>query len=322
MADAAKILELKEAKEYENRAEAIKGAILQEYFTASGRLAIDTQTGYLAALKFGVYKDKHKVTDGLKSRIKKDLNRLKGGFVGATMMNSVLAENNMVQDAYDFLFYEGFPGWLYAVNLGATTIWERWNSVLPDGTISGTQMNSLNHYSYGSVAEFLYRYAAGIIPTEAGFRKVKIAPNPEIRLGYLECSYDSASGRYVSDWTIEKDGSLSFHIEVPFACEAEVLLPEREPEYITAGSYDFHITTKKDYRALYTAVTPYERLFKDERAVAILKKYVLDVYESTDRKDAEAMSKSLQDSKTRAALFRMPTKPFEQAIAEICALHT
>ena len=321
VADAAKILELKEAKEYENRAEAIRRAILQEYFTESGRLAIDTQTGYLAALKFGVYKDKNKVTDGLKSRIKKDLNRLKGGFVGATMMNSVLAENNMVQDAYDFLFYEGFPGWLYAVNLGATTIWERWNSVLPDGTISGTQMNSLNHYSYGSVVEFLYRYAAGIIPTEAGFRKVKIAPNPEIRLGHLECSYDSASGRYVSDWNIEQDGSLSFHIEVPFACEAEVLLPEREPEYVTAGSYDFHITTKKDYRALYTALTPYERLFEDERAVAILKKYVPDVYESTDRQDAEAMSKSLQDSKNRAALFRMPTESFEQAIAEICALH-
>ena len=320
VADAAKVLELEEADEYSSRAEAIKEAILKEYFTSSGRLAIDTQTGYLAALKFGIYTDKQKLLDGLKNRIKKDLNRLKGGFVGATMMNCVLAENDMVEEAYDFLLYEGFPGWLYAVNLGATTIWERWNSVLPDGKISGTSMNSMNHYSYGSVVEFLYRYAAGIIPAEPGFRKVKIAPKPEIRLGHMECSYDSASGKYVSAWKIEQDGSLSFHIEVPFGCEAEVYLPEQEQKHLVAGKYDFCISTKKDYRALYSAATPYERLFEDERAVEILKKYVPDVYGGTDRKDLEAMSKSLQDSRLRASLFRMPTERFDKAIAEISTI--
>jgi len=206
--------------------------------------------------------------------MKQDLNRLKGGFVGSTMMNCVLAENGMVDKAYDLLLYEGFPGWLYAVNLGATTIWERWNSVLPDGTISGTQMNSLNHYSYGSVVEFLYRYAAGIVPTAPGFKKARIAPCPEIRLGHMECSYDSVSGKYVSNWRIEDDGSLSFYIEIPFGCEAEVILPEQESKILEAGSYDFHIRTDKDYRALYSADTPYERLFADERAVEILKKYV------------------------------------------------
>lgn len=147
VADAAEVLQLPETEEYRKRAEAIRQAILREYFTATGRLAVDTQTGYLTALKFGVYPQKERMVEGLQNRIKKDLNRLKGGFVGATMMNCVLAENGMVDKAYDFLFYEGFPGWLYAVNLGATTIWERWNSILPDGTISGTSMNSLNHYS-------------------------------------------------------------------------------------------------------------------------------------------------------------------------------
>ena len=320
VADAAKVLGYAETAEYEARAEAIKTAILGEYFTSTGRLAVDTQTGYLVALKFGVYLDKQRLIDGLKDRYKKDLKRLKGGFVGATMMNCVLAENGMADMAYDLLFYEGFPGWLYAVNLGATTIWERWNSVLPDGSISGTEMNSLNHYSYGSVVEFLYRYAAGIVPTEPGFRKIRIAPKPEVRLGFMECFFDSASGRYVSNWHIEEDGTLRFYVEVPFGCEAELILPEREPLLLPTGSYDYYISTQKDYRALYNADTTFERLFADDRAVEILKKYVPEIYCGTNREDTEAMSKSLSDSRFRAMLFRQPYEQFDRAIAEISAI--
>ena len=320
VADAAKTLGLPEAAEYADRAEAIKAAILDEYFTPTGRLAIDTQTGYLVALKFGVYKDKEKILEGLQKRFKQDLNRLKGGFVGSTMMNCVLAEHGMVEKAYDLLFYEGFPGWLYAVNLGATTIWERWNSVLPDGSISGSGMNSLNHYSYGSVVEFLYRYAAGIVPAEPGLRKVRIAPNPEIRLGSMECSVDSASGKYVSNWRIEADGKLYFHVEIPFGCDAEVCLPEQEAKFLTTGSYDFTIETKRNYRSLYSATTSYERLFADDRAVEVLKKHVPEIYYGTDRKDREAMSKSLADSRFRAMLFRQPYEQYDRAIAEISAI--
>ena len=320
VADAAKILNLPEAEVYAARAEAIKNAILEEYFTPTGRLSIDTQTGYLVALKFGIYPNKDRIVEGLLKRFKQDLNRLKGGFVGATLMNCVLAENGLADKAYDLLFYEGFPGWLYAVNLGATTIWERWNSVLPDGSISGSGMNSLNHYSYGAVVEFLYRYAAGIVPTAPGFRKVRIAPNPEIRLESLACSFDSASGQYVSNWNIQTDGSLRFHIEVPFGCEAEVILPEQEAMLLTAGSYDFTIFTKKNYRALYHAATSYEQLFADERAVDVLKKHAPEIYHGTDRKDKEAMSKSLADSRFRAMLFRQPYEHLDRAIAEISAI--
>ena len=320
VADAAKVLGFEDAAEYSKRAEDIKNAILEEYFTATGRLSVDTQTGYLTALKFEVYKDKQKLINGLKNRIKQDLNRLKGGFVGSTIMNCVLAENGMIEEAYDFLFYEGFPGWLYAVNLGATTIWERWNSVLPDGLLSGTEMNSLNHYSYGSIAEFLYRYAAGITPLEPGFKKVRIAPYPEIRLGHMECSYDSVNGTYVSNWEIQKDGTLYFHFEIPFGCNAEVLLPEQETKLLTAGSYDYRIHTQKDYRTLYSADTPYERLFQDPKAVEIIKKYVPEIYSATDRQDAEAMSKGLNNSRFRAALFRQATEGYDKAIEEISQL--
>ncbi|MBQ3560085.1 MAG: family 78 glycoside hydrolase catalytic domain [Agathobacter sp.] len=320
VAEAARYLGYVDEKCYEERAQRIKNAILSEYFTGTGRLAIDTQTGYLLALKFGVYKDKQRLIVGFKKRFKKDLNRMKGGFIGATMMNCVLAENDMLDIAYDLLFYEGFPGWLYAVNLGATTIWERWNSILSDGTISGTDMNSLNHYSYGSVIEFLYRYAAGIVPLKPGFQKVKIKPYPEIRLGYVECSYDSAYGTYISNWRIEENGMVSFHIEIPFGCDAEIHLPEQDVIYAKAGVYDFHLRLKKDYRTLYSADTPLERLFKDKRAVEVLKKYLPELYYGTKENDIEAMSKSLNDSKMQNAMFGGNVENYDKAIAEICQI--
>lgn len=316
-AEAAAILGYPEAPQYQARAQCIRNSILREYFTATGRLAVDTQTGYLAALKFGVYVDRQRVIDGLRARFKQDLNRIKGGFVGATMMNCVLAENGMVDTAYDLLLNEGFPGWLYAVNLGATTIWERWNSLLPDGTISGTGMNSLNHYAYGSVVEFLYRFAAGITPAAPGFRKARIAPNPDIRLGSMQCRFDSAGGCYVSNWTIEPDGCLRFHIEIPFDCEAEVCLPEQEPKILPAGRYDFHIRTQRDYRLLYSGHTPYERLLEDDRAVEILSRHLPQVLSGLDRGDPEAMSENLYDTKARMARFRHNTDAFDPAIREI-----
>lgn len=320
VADAARILGKPEASVYRERVEAIRSAILEEYVTPSGRLAVDTQTGYLAALKFGVYRDKQKLIDGFMNRFKQDGRKLTGGFVGATMMNCVLAEQGLTDLAYDILFYEGFPGWLYAVNLGATTIWERWNSVLPDGTISGTGMNSLNHYAYGSVVEFLYRYSAGITPLEPGFRKARIAPVPEIRLGKVSCRFDSVSGQYACSWSIQEDGILSFDIEIPFGCNAEVVLPEQKPKWLDAGSYHFDVRTRKNYTCPYSEKTQMERLLKDYRAEVILRDRLPTLYASLDRKDPETMGRCLMDYKRVASIFHLAPEQFDEAIAEICSL--
>lgn len=317
VAEAARVLELPEAVEYDRLAENIRKAILEEYFTPTGRLAIDTQTAYLLALRFDLCPDREKTREAFQNRFKKDCRHLTGGFVGATMMNTVLADNGMADIAYDLLCYEGFPGWLYAVNLGATTIWERWNSVLPDGTVSGSGMNSLNHYSYGAVTEFLYRHCAGIQPVAPGFTSVRLAPKPDIRLGELPCTFDSASGKYVSAWEINRDGSLSFHFEIPFGCEATVCLPEQEPLVVDAGVFEYTIRTQRDYRALYREDTPMERLLDDPRAAAILDKFLPGAVQETDKKDAEAMSKSLADLRYKTALFRLPTDAYDRAIKEI-----
>ena len=319
-ADAAKILgKIDDEIKYRELANKIKRAILDEYYSPNGRLTIDTQTGYLVALKFGVYRDKQRVINGLKNRIKKDCYRIKGGFVGATMMNTVLAENGMMDLAYDFLFNKGFPGWLYQVNLGATTTWERWNSVLADGTISGTSMNSLNHYAYGSVAEFMYRHIGGIVPKEPGFRRVELAPKPDSRLKYFDCTYDSAVGKYVSNWRINEDGTLSFHFEIPFGASAVIILPDsgKEPMKLDAGQYDFTYEPTRNYLALFNENTRVELLAEHEEARAVIDKYLPSVTASIAKNDLEEMSASLVEMRRKNATIGFPTEAYDKAIEEI-----
>ncbi|MCI6998255.1 MAG: family 78 glycoside hydrolase catalytic domain [Eubacterium sp.] len=272
---AERLGKAEDAAYYAELKEKIKNAILQEYFTPAGRLAIDTQAAYVVALKFGVYVDREKLIQGFKTRLKKDLNQIKCGFVGAPLLCTVLAEAGEFELAYDFLLKEGFPGWLYSVNLGATTVWERWNSVGEDGVISDTGMNSLNHYAYGSVMEFVYAYVAGIRPLEPGFKRAVIAPHPDVRLPQIECLFDSANGLYVINWEIKRDGTFAAHIEVPFGCEAEVELPEYPDGkmILSAGSYDFSYRPLRDFLKPYGRHTTLGRLSGDPKAIEILEKY-------------------------------------------------
>lgn len=310
--DTAKYLEL------ENN---ISQAVLHEFFTPGGRLAIDTQAAYVIALKFQLYRNREILIDQFKKRLKKDCYQIKCGFVGAPLLCTVLAEAGLTDLAYDFLLKESFPSWLYSVNLGATTIWERWNSVLPDGTISDTGMNSLNHYAYGSVIEFLYGYGAGIRAKEPGFKSAVIEPHPDIRIGSLKSHYDSVNGRYISNWEIRSDGSLKIHIEIPFGAVADVKLPEYTEEILQldTGSYDFVYMPKNDFRKPYTEQTTLARLKKDPDALAILQKYTPALAGMAASGDIEMGANSLE------AITHMHYLPYEpdklqKAITEIVEL--
>ena len=125
--------------------------------------------------------------------------------------------------AYTLLLNEDYPSWLYEVNMGATTVWERWNSVLPSGLVSDTEgMNSMNHYAYGSVVEWMYRCMCGLNPVESapGFKRARIAPSIDGRFDWVKASYDSAAGLYECGWRRE-DGRVVYDVCVPFDCEAE-----------------------------------------------------------------------------------------------------
>ena len=294
---AAGILGKKEdAERYGKLAEEIYAAILREYFSPNGRLCVDTQTAYLLCLNFGVYLNKDRLIEGIKRRFQKDCFKIKGGFVGATMMCRVLAENGLEDLAAYFLFQEGFPGWIHCVNLGATTIWERWNSVLDDGRISGTGMNSLNHYSYGSVMEYVFRDLAGIQPLEPGFGRVRFAPQPTWRAGFMDAAYDSVRGEYASSWRINGDGTLSVRFRVPYGCTAEALLPgTNEKAELTAGVFEKTYVPDHDYRLKYSMDSRLDELKDDPEAVEILRADLPPARDLIESDDAEFLAMSLND---------------------------
>lgn len=176
--------------------------------------------------------------DALQERIEENHNHLNTGFVGTPILCPALTRTGHHKTAVDLLLNEEFPGWLYSVNLGATTIWERWDSVLPDGHISPEGMNSLNHYSYGSIEAWMYGDVCGIRPLEAGFRKAVIAPHADARLGFAECRLDTAAGWYRSSWKYNDDESITYEVEVPFNAEAEFIL-HGETRKLPTGIYKF-----------------------------------------------------------------------------------
>lgn len=298
VAKAAEILGVTEDIEiYAQLAEDIKGAILNEYFTPSGRLAIDTQTGYFMSLLMHVYRDKEKVVKGLKRRLLRDCYRIKSGLGFAAWLAPALAECGMIDEVYDFLFFEGFPSWLYAVNLGATTSWERWNSLLPDGTVSGTSMNSMNHVALSSIVEFLYRYTAGIQATKPGFREVRLEPKPNWRLRHFNCSYDSASGQYVSKWRFNEDETITVEIKIPFGAKATVILPDsgKEEFCLEAGEYTYTYKPLRDYTRPFNEHTRIETFAEYPEGRKILKTWLPRKYDALATENLEELTCSLAD---------------------------
>jgi alpha-L-rhamnosidase len=215
----------------------IKAAIQKEYFTVTGRLAVPTQTGYVLALFMDL------VPDEYRERVKQDFilkfdkakNHLRTGFVGTPYLCRVLSETGANDLAYRLLLNEDLPSWLYAVNLGATTIWERWNALNPDGSISLRSMksHSFNHYAYGSIVEWMYRDMCGLNPScgddaVTGFRHALIAPKPDKSLQWAKARYRSAVGVFESGWHFDDTGHLNFVITIPFNASARVVLPNAQ----------------------------------------------------------------------------------------------
>ncbi len=308
---AAALGEETEEKHYLALAEHIYTAILDEYFSASGRLCIDTQAAYVVCLRFQIYRDKQRVIDGLKERLRKDCYRIKCGFAGAPVLCQTLGENGMELLANRILFYEGFPGWLRCVNLGATTIWERWNSVLDNGRVSGTGMNSLNHYAYGSVVEYLYRQIAGIEPLAPGFLKARLAPKPDYRMREVSCVYDSVHGKYEIKYRILENGKIYLRAVVPFSCEAELVLPGGETHLLSAGIYETEYMPERDYRKPFSAESILSELSGSPEALEIVRARIPAAYGMLQGQDIELLSLSLRD------MLRMPYMGFERTQVEL-----
>ena len=179
-----------------------------------------TQTEHVLALHFGLCGGKDKEVEVAKSLAEKviaDGSCLQTGFVGTPYLLHVLSGHGYTDLAYSLLLREEYPSWLYPVTKGASTIWERWDSIKPNGDFQTTQMNSFNHYAYGAVADWLYGVAAGIKALEEapGYRKISIAPQPDPRLKWLSASLKTRQGWLRSKWQYTGDGKIRYDIESP-----------------------------------------------------------------------------------------------------------
>ena len=276
---AAKELGKKEDFEkYDNLKKNIYNAILDEYFAPNGKLALDTQTAYVLSLHYKIYRNKERVLKDFKERIKKDFYRLKTGFTGTPLLLLCLFDNNMDEYAYRILFSEECPSWIYAINLGATTIWERWNSLLPDGTISGINMNSFNHYSYGSVCESIFSRIVGLQNLAPGWKKVLIKPHINYRLKNINFNFESISGKFEISWKC-KEGKFYLDVVIPNGVEAEIILPDKKNFNVKEGKYNYECEVEKTIFTPFSIDTPMIDIIKNEEASKIVKKILPQAYE-------------------------------------------
>jgi alpha-L-rhamnosidase len=162
--------------------------------------------------------------------------------VGTPLLLKCLSQNGRHDLAAKLLFNEDYPSWLYAVNLGATTIWERWNGIKPDGSFEDYNMNSFNHYAYGAVGDWMYGEVCGVkvLAGGEGYKKIRLAPKPCERLGFARCSLDTVAGRIESAWYYTAD-RICFEFTVPVGTVAEITLPNGVSETVTGGSYCYSV---------------------------------------------------------------------------------
>jgi alpha-L-rhamnosidase len=214
----------------------VKNAFLKEYVTPNGRLVSSTQTAYVLALNFDMLPEemRKQAAEYLAQNIKSYGNHLTTGFLGTPYLCHVLTRFGYTDVAYQLLLQESYPSWLYPVKMGATTIWERWDGIKPDGTFQTPGMNSFNHYAYGAIGDWLYRVVAGIDTYEggAGYKHVRIQPHIGGNLTYANADFQTHYGKVSSHWKIES-GIFNLTVEVPANTIATVYIPTSSSNEIT-----------------------------------------------------------------------------------------
>ncbi|KAH6616430.1 alfa-L-rhamnosidase [Boeremia exigua] len=242
------------AEQYTNDAARLKALFQRRYISPEGNLMGTTQTGIGLAIQYDLYPndDTHRKTAAaaLEKLVRTARFRVATGFAGTPIITHALTKMGQPQLAYRMLLEQSCPSWLYAVRMGATTVWERWDSMLPSGRINPGQMTSFNHYAYGSVADWLHGTVGGISPLEPGWRVIRVRPVPGGNLTSADVSFDGPYGRVACRWTWS-EGKFWMRIEVPPNCSAAVTLPsevkkgfsvedDKEPERVVgSGVHEF-----------------------------------------------------------------------------------
>lgn len=227
----------RDVAEYENIPAEAAAAFRREYME-NGRVKNATQTGCVLALCFDITDDRAATATQLNELVKR-AGHLETGFVGTPYLLHALSDNGYAETAYDLLLRREYPSWLYPISKGATTVWEHWDGIKPDGTMWSTDMNSFNHYAYGAVADWMYGAAAGINsdPDRPGFEHIIFRPVTDRRLDFVKASIDTRRGTVASEWRRE-NGRIKYIFTVPEGCGASVVIGGEKHE-VGAGTHEF-----------------------------------------------------------------------------------
>ena len=238
VARAARVLgKNDDAARYEALFEKIRTAFVKEFVTPEGRVGENTQTAYVVALQFDLLPEALRArAAGRLAADVRERKHLTTGFLGTPYLLHVLTTFGYLDEAYLLLERREYPSWLYPVTKGATTIWERWDGIKPDGSFQDAGMNSFNHYAYGAVGEWMYRVMAGveIDPAMPGYKHIVFQPHPGGHFTDVDVSHETEYGRVASHWSITGD-RFQLAIEVPPNTTATVRLPRASLDTVREG---------------------------------------------------------------------------------------
>ncbi|GGJ56029.1 glycoside hydrolase family 78 protein [Deinococcus roseus] len=244
VADAARVLgrDTDQVK-YSQLAQQVRDAFQREYVTPSGRVLGDATTAYSLALEFQLINDgqqRQLAGRRLADLVRVSKHHISTGFVGTPIICDALCSVGEVETAHLLLTQTECPSWLYPVTMGATTVWERWDSMLPDGTINPGEMTSFNHYALGAVADFLHRCVAGLAPAGPGYREIRFQPQVQGKFTSAAATFDSPYGRVESRWKVE-GGTLECTVILPPNTTGTVHLPARDAIMVGSGTHHFQL---------------------------------------------------------------------------------
>ncbi|MPZ96185.1 MAG: Bacterial alpha-L-rhamnosidase [Propionibacteriales bacterium] len=226
-----------DAERYADLAADVTEAFNAEYVGADGTLTGDAQAGYVLALSFDLLPDD--LVDDAAGHLVANLERhdwhLATGFLGTPDLLAVLSKTGHEDVAYRLLNNRTYPSWGYEIEKGATTIWERWNSIMPDGSFGDVNMNSFNHYAYGAVGNWMYQNIAGIIPGSPGYETSIIKPKIGGGLTHAEGTHESPYGEIATSWRVLGNGDLVLTVTVPVNTSATVHVPADAIEDVREG---------------------------------------------------------------------------------------
>lgn len=226
----------KDADDLEALAGQVRAAFGAQYVSDDGRVESDCSTVYALAIAFDLLDEPQRQLAGarLAELTAENGYRISTGFAGTPYICDALTATGHLEAAYRLLLERECPSWLYPVDMGATTIWERWDSMLPDGSINPGQMTSFNHYAFGAVADWMHRTVAGLAPAEPGYQRVRVAPQPGGDLTWAKTSLDTPHGTVAVSWKLEGD-DLVCEVTLPDGVDADVELPGSPPQTISGG---------------------------------------------------------------------------------------